>query len=907
MQKIGQVISLGASKAKTVAGLVPDAITGLRLELNASRPGSKTVNLLDESIPQFKGGEAVVLAGRKLFDVPKAGTLVRQEALDWYTATFNQMLKQVDPKLPEIKQLELLDKAGEALRKAAETSLIDGDTVAEFAERVFRPSLAQLTTKLKAELNKTGEALQVKLLEAMRKPAIGCFVAGTLVHTKDGLKPIEQIKVGDWVLSRPENPDDGTSTDYKRVSKTFRFEDKEVVRFWWERSGNVTANMENWDTVYATPNHPVWLNPNGWVAMGRLHLPENRRPNTIPRGDGDWLNRELVLADGSTGAMLDVMDLYRTDQPQIAFMEDDDLDWGVLVDFAGGSAKFATYEMPYDYDSWGETPIRYTTTVYNLEVEDWHTYFVGKTGLWVHNTNCFDPKLEVAPGMGVVSELTNGLLPYSNYTTLTRKELNHTLRQNPEVTSGVTITRIDSADKHKDLEFGSGLLPSDVRYEDGGLGKLKDAAGLRYEYDVLINPASWSSLGSTSNLAERLQNARYIRIDNCYITESGTRVLVDRKLNSTSMATASLIFKPLDALFRMALAAESNPAFRFAIEMPAGNLTNYRTLLDNIQFNGINPSNTLLNGPQVSSAGIVRYTAAEMQFVLDKIRTHLLKVDANGNALKAGNGTLKPVLELLAEGSITPRLPFPQNVQAEGPALSTIDLDLAHVYLQLNQARQYWLNHGASLNQLNSARFAIADLPTGWAARTEGTQVTLDASGAGWGWYVDPAPQDNSEFAPAWADAAQQAVNGDYTAAPNSPAAGKLDLLTVLIHELGHVLGMPMPQSADGNAASAGHVMSQYLAPGQRRLPDAVDLAALQALGRDAYIGPSIGFTPGQQPASGTPVLPAPGHGAPTLSAWAAQGQTALTQGLQADRWASAGSVERHAFADARRSNSPEK
>lgn len=27
-----------------------------------------------------------------------------------------------------------------------------------------------------------------------------CFVAGTLVHTKEGLKPIEQIQVGDWAL-----------------------------------------------------------------------------------------------------------------------------------------------------------------------------------------------------------------------------------------------------------------------------------------------------------------------------------------------------------------------------------------------------------------------------------------------------------------------------------------------------------------------------------------------------------------------------------------------------------------------------------------------------------------------------------------------------------------------------------
>ncbi|WP_428717436.1 hypothetical protein [Undibacterium curvum] len=41
--------------------------------------------------------------------------------------------------------------------------------------------------------------------------------------------------------------------------------------------------------------------------------------------------------------------------------------------------------------------------VYNLEVDDFHTYYVGKIGIWVHNTNCGGLQVEVN-GSEILSE-----------------------------------------------------------------------------------------------------------------------------------------------------------------------------------------------------------------------------------------------------------------------------------------------------------------------------------------------------------------------------------------------------------------------------------------------------------------------------------------------------------------------
>lgn len=113
--------------------------------------------------------------------------------------------------------------------------------------------------ELKEQLGKqfSGDALWQKVTEAAKKNtnqnAVGCFVAGTLVHTRDGLRPIEQIQVGDYVLSKPE--DGNGETAYKRVVNTFEFEDKEA---WFVSVHNTNCGKDQ--SVHLSDNNKVLNN-----------------------------------------------------------------------------------------------------------------------------------------------------------------------------------------------------------------------------------------------------------------------------------------------------------------------------------------------------------------------------------------------------------------------------------------------------------------------------------------------------------------------------------------------------------------------------------------------------------------------------------------------------------------------
>lgn len=88
-----------------------------------------------------------------------------------------------------------------------------------------------------------------------------CFVAGTLVETRDGLRPIEEIGVGDLVLSRDEATGE---TAYKPVTDLIRRHERVIWEVALTGPGASHARFET------TDDHPWWIAGMGWKRTEEL-------------------------------------------------------------------------------------------------------------------------------------------------------------------------------------------------------------------------------------------------------------------------------------------------------------------------------------------------------------------------------------------------------------------------------------------------------------------------------------------------------------------------------------------------------------------------------------------------------------------------------------------------------------
>jgi len=183
-----------------------------------------------------------------------------------------------------------------------------------------------------------------------------CFVAGTPVWVlRDGVdanaanaamaegadwrdfaeqKPIEEVEAGDYALSRPEDDADG-QLRFMPVTETYANTTEEVVELWV-----VNYATGEHDHITTTPGHPFWTaTSSGSTAGGRHERQSAGR-------DGGW----------EFAANLEPGDALRN---------------------ADGRALTVTATAH---------KARHEAT-YNFCVAFDHTYYVGATTTWVHNTS----------------------------------------------------------------------------------------------------------------------------------------------------------------------------------------------------------------------------------------------------------------------------------------------------------------------------------------------------------------------------------------------------------------------------------------------------------------------------------------------------------------------------------------
>ena len=83
------------------------------------------------------------------------------------------------------------------------------------------------------------------------------------------------------------------------------------------------------------------------------------------------------------------------------------------------------------------------------------------------------------------------------------------------------------------------------------------------------------------------------------------------------------------------------------------------------------------------------------------------------------------------------------------------------------------------LTTLDNEQVVVGNLTPDKLAVTIGDTIIIDTFAAGYGWFIDPTPADDSEFT---------VRQGNELLATSRAAVNRMDLLTVVMHELGHVL-----------------------------------------------------------------------------------------------------------------------
>jgi CSLREA domain-containing protein/uncharacterized repeat protein (TIGR01451 family) len=215
-------------------------------------------------------------------------------------------------------------------------------------------------------------------------------------------------------------------------------------------------------------------------------------------------------------------------------------------------------------------------------------------------------------------------------------------------------------------------------------------------------------------------------------------------------------------------------------------------------------------GTGTSAPSVEAFLAAQNPLCTTNVRTGGSVVNYTSHNL---NNTNTPA-------PLTPLMAAPGGVEA---ALSSFDLlfnnlrsgalTQAELDPLVAAAMDRWSAAGLTRAQtlaMRELKFELGDLTGSYLGEAGGNRIVVDRDAGGRGWFVDATPMDDLEFGER--TSATRSYTNQFTS-----AAGRIDLLTAIEHEIGHKLGLDDSYSEkDRNS-----IMYGYLTVGERRLPAA--------------------------------------------------------------------------------------
>ncbi|BCU64472.1 hypothetical protein F941_01923 [Acinetobacter bouvetii DSM 14964 = CIP 107468] len=230
------------------------------------------------------------------------------------------------------------------------------------------------------------------------------FVAGTLIHTDQGLLPIQNIKVGDLVLSKS----DSSVIEYRNVTEVSGLLSEEILRISCFKNAQIEESYPVIYTQFAAASQLFWVESTvevqafrKWIVASKLDgcslLSNISDEKSLRFLDSHTVWYGCLEGGLSVGGCFELTFEETRELDMIIQFTDDNYyfvnhnkynsDYYILESQIIKSDYINDRAVDYIYNThWNvPKPKKLAVRTYNLEIDGYNSYFIGEDGLWVHS------------------------------------------------------------------------------------------------------------------------------------------------------------------------------------------------------------------------------------------------------------------------------------------------------------------------------------------------------------------------------------------------------------------------------------------------------------------------------------------------------------------------------------------